>query len=123
MTTGLIEALQAFLITEVSVERTLIDGRGFLPKDVIDPELQEWGKSSDFCGFIKSVQTYKRLFENCQAGSKVEVEMIRLIMIPLMDKALGEPENILMMHHFCNKEEYVYHHAVFHWIDRRIFCI
>ncbi|MFJ7310252.1 HD-GYP domain-containing protein [Peribacillus frigoritolerans] len=38
--------------------------------------------------------------------------MIRLIMIPLMDKALEEPENILMLHHFFNKEEYVYHHAI-----------
>ncbi|AZV61902.1 hypothetical protein DOZ91_15925 [Peribacillus frigoritolerans] len=38
--------------------------------------------------------------------------MTRLIMIPLMDKALEEPENILMMHQFCNKEEYVYHHAI-----------
>ncbi|MEC0271470.1 hypothetical protein [Peribacillus frigoritolerans] len=84
-----------------------------MPKDVIDPELQEWGKSSDFTDlYLKSVQTYKRLFENCQAGSKVEVAMIRLIMIPLMDKALEEPENILMMHHFCIKEEYVYHQAV-----------
>lgn len=113
LTKPLIEALQAFLITEVSVEKTLIDGREFLPKEVIDPELQERGKSADFTDlYLKSVQTYKRLFKNWQAGSKVEVAMIRLIMIPLMDKALEEPENILMLHHLCNKEEYVYHHAI-----------
>lgn len=71
------------------------------------------GKSTDFADlYLKSVQIYKRLFKNWQAGSKVEVAMIRLIMIPLMDKALEEPENILMLHHFCNKEEYVYHHAI-----------
>jgi hypothetical protein len=95
LTTRLIEALQAFLITEVSVEKTLIDGNKFLPKEVIDSELQERGKSSDFTDlYLKSVQTYKRLFKNWQAGSKVEVAMIRLIMIPLMDKALEEPVNV-----------------------------
>lgn len=41
-----------------------------LPKEVIDPELQEWGKSSDFTDlYLKSVQTYKRLFKNWQAGN------------------------------------------------------
>jgi hypothetical protein len=70
LTTRLIEALQAFLITEVSVEKTLIDGNKFLPKEVIDSELQERGKSSDFTDlYLKSVQTYKRLFKNWQAGN------------------------------------------------------
>ncbi|WP_230176260.1 HD-GYP domain-containing protein [Peribacillus sp. Bi134] len=113
LTKRLIEALQAFLITEVSVEKTLIDGKKFLPKEVMDPELDEIEESSDFTElYLKSVETYKRLFKNWQAGSKVEVAMIRLIMIPLMDKALEEPGNILMLHHYCNKEEYVYHHAI-----------
>ncbi|MFJ7937567.1 HD-GYP domain-containing protein [Peribacillus sp. NPDC096622] len=113
LTTQLIEALQAFLITEVSVEKTLIDGKTFLPKEVIDPELREMGESSDFTDlYLKSVQKYKRLFKNWQAGSKVEVTMIRFIMIPLMDKALEEPGNILMLHNYCNKEDYVYHHAI-----------
>ncbi|MEW5594067.1 hypothetical protein ABGT24_11115 [Peribacillus frigoritolerans] len=48
-----------------------------MPKEVIDSELQEWGNSSDFTDlYLKSVQTYKRLFKNWQAGSKVEVAMI-----------------------------------------------
>ncbi|MFF2854883.1 phosphohydrolase, partial [Peribacillus sp. NPDC058002] len=112
LTRQLIEALQAFLITEVSVEKTLIDGKRFLPKEVMDPEWDETEESSGFTDFyLKSVQTYKRLFKNWQAGSKVEVAMIRLIMIPLMDKALEEPGNILKLHHYCNKEDYVYHHA------------
>ncbi|WP_342603683.1 hypothetical protein [Peribacillus sp. FSL E2-0159] len=38
--------------------------------------------------------------------------MIRLIIIPLMDKALEEPGNILRLHQCCNKEDYVYHHAI-----------
>ncbi|WP_459735242.1 HD-GYP domain-containing protein [Peribacillus sp. N1] len=113
LTKRLIEALQAFLITVVSVEKTLIDGKKFLPKEVMDPELDEIEESLDFTDlYLKSVETYKRLFKNWQAGSKVEVAMIRLIMIPLIYKALEEPGNILMLHHYCTKEEYVYHHAI-----------
>lgn len=41
--------------------------------------------------YLKSLQTYKRLFKNWQAGSKAEVAMIRFIMISLMDKDLEEP--------------------------------
>ncbi|WP_286197537.1 hypothetical protein [Bacillus sp. ISL-34] len=100
LTTRLIEALQAILITEVSVDETLIDGKKFLPKESIDQELDEMEESSDFTDlYLKSVQTYKRLFKNWQAGSKVEVVMVRSIMIPLMDKALEEPGNILMLYH------------------------
>ncbi|WP_179891005.1 HD domain-containing phosphohydrolase [Bacillus sp. AFS017274] len=62
--------------------------------------------------YLKSLQTYKRLFKNWQAGSKAEVAMIRFIMISLMDKDLEEPGNILKLHHYCNKEDYVYHHAI-----------
>ncbi|CAH0297787.1 3'3'-cGAMP-specific phosphodiesterase 1 [Peribacillus sp. Bi96] len=113
LTKELIEALQAFLIMEVSVDRTLIDGKKILPKEVIDPELDEMEEFSDFTDlYLKSVQTYKRLFKNWQAGSRVEVAMIRLIVIPLVDKALEEPGNILMLHHYCNKEDYLFHHAI-----------
>ncbi|MFD6207462.1 HD-GYP domain-containing protein [Peribacillus sp. NPDC060253] len=84
-----------------------------MAKEVIDPELDEMEEFSDFTDlYLKSVQTYKRLFKNWQAGSRVEVAMIRLIVIPLVDKALEEPGNILMLHHYCNKEDYLFHHAI-----------
>ena len=91
----------------------MIDGKRFLPKEVMDPEWDEMEESLDFTDFyLKSVQTYKRLFKNWQAGSKAEVAMIRFIMTSLMDKDLEEPGNILKLHHYCNKEDYVYHHAI-----------
>ncbi|PEZ82844.1 hypothetical protein [Bacillus sp. AFS017274] len=52
MTRQLIEALQAFLITEVSVEKTLIDGKRFLPKEVMDPEWDENGRVIGYYGFL-----------------------------------------------------------------------
>ncbi|MEJ9230131.1 hypothetical protein LAV79_11695 [Peribacillus butanolivorans] len=113
MTKALIKTLQAFLITEFSVEKTLIDGKKFLPKEVIDNELVEIEGFSNFTNlYLKSVQAYKSLFKNWQAGSKVEVAMIRSILIPLVDKVLEKPGNILILHHYCNKEDYMYHHAI-----------
>ncbi|WP_370016951.1 hypothetical protein [Peribacillus sp. B2I2] len=53
--------------------------------------------------YLESVQTYKRELKNWQAGSKVDVAMICLILVPLMDKALEEPGNILMLHHYCRR--------------------
>jgi hypothetical protein len=66
--------------------------------------------------YLESVQTYKRELKNWQAGSKVDVAMICLILVPLMDKALEEPGNILMLHHYCRRLCIPSCH--FNWIDR-----
>ncbi|MFD6438780.1 hypothetical protein ACFWDG_02920 [Peribacillus sp. NPDC060186] len=59
LTKELIKTLQAFLITEVSVEKALIDGKKFLPKEVIDNELDVIEESSNFTNlYLKSVQEF-----------------------------------------------------------------
>ena len=110
----LLNVLEGFLIDQVSVERTLINGENFLPKEIIDNELEEEKKedSSFISMYLKSVQAYKRLFKNWQAGSKVEVAKVREMIIPLFDKVMEAPSEILMLHHYCKKEDYLYHHAV-----------
>ncbi|MGE7604334.1 HD-GYP domain-containing protein [Peribacillus sp. NPDC097675] len=109
----LIEVLQVFLIEEVSVEKTLIDGEKFLPKEIIDNELDDIEDISNFITqYLKTVQIYKQLFKNWQAGSKVDVALVRSFLIPLVDKALEEPDDILKLHHYSTKEDYMYHHAI-----------
>lgn len=110
----LIEILNAFLIDEVSVEKMLINGLNFVPKEVIDNELEEVEEndSSFIVLYLKAVQFYKRQFSNWQAGSKIEIGKIREIMIPLFNKAMEYPSDLLMLHHYCDKDEYLYHHAV-----------
>ena len=110
----LLNVLEGFLIEQVSVEKTLINGETFLPKEIIDYELEEEQKedSSFISMYLKAVQAYKRLFKNWQAGSKVEVAKVREVIIPLFDKAMESPSDILMLHHYCQKEDYLYHHAV-----------
>lgn len=113
LTSELIEILHVFLIPEISVEKTLINGERFLPKEIIDNELDDTEDSSDFTTqYLRTVQMYKQQFKNWQAGSKVEVAMIRSFFIPLVEKALEEPNDILKLHHFSNKEDYIYHHAI-----------
>ena len=110
----LLNVLEGFLIEEVSVEKTLINGEPFLPKEIMDYELEEEQKedSSFISMYLKAVQAYKRLFKNWQAGSKVEVAKVREVIIPLFDKAMESPSDILILHHYCQKEDYLYHHAV-----------
>lgn len=112
--TELLKILDAFLIEQVSVEETLINGEKFFPKEIIDKELEKERKedSSFISMYLKAVQSYKSLFKNWQAGSKVEVAKVRKLIIPLFDKAMESPSDILMLHHYCHKDDYLYHHAL-----------
>ena len=88
----LLNVLKGFLIEQVSVEKTLINGENFLPKEIIDDELKKEKEDSSFISmYLKAVQSYKRLFKNWQAGSKVEVAKVREMIIPLFDKAMEAP--------------------------------
>lgn len=109
-----LKVLEGFLIEQVSVEKTLINGENFSPREIIDYELEEEHKeNSNFIShYLKAIQAYKRLFINWQAGSKVEVDKVREIIIPLFQKGIETPSDLLMLHHYCHKEEYLYHHAI-----------
>jgi HD-GYP domain-containing protein (c-di-GMP phosphodiesterase class II) len=110
----LIGVLNAFLISEVSVEKTLINGQPFIPPEVVvDDETEEITEESTFLSlYLKAVQTYKKNFKNWQAGSKIEVGIIREFMILLFEKSMVNPIEIFSLHHYANKEDYLYHHAV-----------
>lgn len=110
----LLKVLDGFLIDQVSVEETLINGESFTPREIIDYELEEINReeTSFISMYLKAVQAYKRLFKNWQAGSKLEVGKVREIIIPLFEHAMESPSDILLLHHYCQKEDYLYHHAV-----------
>jgi len=109
----MLEVLKAFLISEVSVEKTMINGQQYHPREILDEEAEEFKEEPTFFSdYLKTVQIYKQYFKNWQAGSKVEVAKIREIMIPLLEKALKNPSIIFSLHHYCTKEDYLYHHAI-----------
>ncbi|RFU62539.1 HD-GYP domain-containing protein [Peribacillus glennii] len=110
----LLEVLKAFLVTDVSVEKTLINGMPFVPKEVIDQEGEE--NESIGTGFIpsylKAVQSYKNLFKNWQAGSPMDISKVRELIIPLFNKAMENPSALFLLHHYSTAADYLYHHAI-----------
>ncbi len=113
ITRDLLEVLRAFLVPEVSVEKNLIDGKPFVPKEVIDEEQEVSMATTSFSShYLTAVQTYKRLFKNVQAGSPLDITKVRGFLLPLLDKALENSSEIFQIHHYSTKAEYLYHHAV-----------
>jgi HD-GYP domain-containing protein (c-di-GMP phosphodiesterase class II) len=112
-----IELLKVFLIESVEVGSLLTSGETFKPimlnEDTIEtPQEQEAGK--DFLRqYLETVKQYKQLFLNWQAGEKVNVVKVREMFIPLFERIIKEPGNLLKLHHYSNKEDYFYHHSVF----------
>lgn len=112
-----IEIIKAFLVEAVDVEATLVNGKPFTPKEVIDIEEIIKDKPATLeKGFMElyliAVQTYKKLFQKWQSGMKVDILEIRKILLPLLEKLDEHPEEIVSIHHYSTKQEYVFHHAV-----------
>lgn len=114
MNTETIQVLKAFLVAEVSVEKYLVDGQSFLPKEMLDSEerSEEVEPIRFNATYLEVVQTYKRLFKGWQAGAIVDVLEVRKFFIPLLKKALENPKDIFLLYHFSTKEEYFFHHAI-----------
>ncbi|WP_257985540.1 HD-GYP domain-containing protein [Bacillus sp. V5-8f] len=109
-----IEVLKAFLVTDVSVEKTLINGLPFVPKEIIDQEgeEQESSDSGFIPSYLKAVQSYKQLFKTWQAGTPMDVSKVRELIIPLFNKAMDNPSELFLLHHYSTTTDYLYHHAI-----------
>lgn len=109
-----IEVLKAFLVTDVNVEKTLINGMPFKPKEFIDSKGkgQETDGSSFITDYLKAVQSYKKLFRNWQVESTVDVAKVRGLILPLFNKVMKKPSELFLLHHYSTKEDYLYHHAI-----------
>ncbi|WP_096202874.1 HD-GYP domain-containing protein [Bacillus sp. FJAT-45350] len=110
----LIKVLDAFLVQDVVVEEKLVTGEAFHPPEFVeDEEKEESIQEESFIDlYLKAVQIYKSEFLDWQAGKKVNFLEMRSILLPLFDKVIEKPSDILALHHYCSKDEYLYHHAV-----------
>ncbi|WP_246944332.1 HD-GYP domain-containing protein [Bacillus pinisoli] len=110
-----ISVLHAFLVNEVSVEPTLVDGSPFRPGEVMgDPEeSQNEDLYLPFSShYLKTVQDFKKVFQSWQSGSQVDIVKVRQFFIPLLERSIKTPSEIFMLHHYSTKEDYLYHHSV-----------
>lgn len=113
-----IEIIKAFLIKEVKVEPILVTGERFKPSgDILEEAVEkEEAKQEKEQGlvevYLKAVQSYKKIFNGWMSGIPVDMPAVRSIIVPVIEKALEDPKEILSLHHYCTADEYLYHHAV-----------
>lgn len=114
----LIELLHAFLVPAVLVEKTLVDGQPFIPKEIIEDEIEDMvkEKQSDESSFteifLNAVKDYKKEFLSWQSGLPVDISKIRKIMIPLIEKIEQFSSELFSLHHFSTTDEYLFQHSI-----------
>jgi HD-GYP domain-containing protein (c-di-GMP phosphodiesterase class II) len=116
LTDELIDIIKKFLVNTVDVESVLANGEKFKPLEVIEeekPVIDDLQDKEFFLLYLDAVKEYKRLFQSWQAGSRVEMLEVRIIFSPLFEKVIEQPEVLLQLHHYSNKEDYISHHSVY----------
>ncbi|WP_102273346.1 HD-GYP domain-containing protein [Cytobacillus massiliigabonensis] len=118
ITNELIGILKAFLIREVHVDKLMVNGSPFQPREILDddgieqksvPTIMEASLED---AFLIGVRDYKKEFKNWQAGIPIDFSKIRNIMIPLVEKSEVTPSELFSLHHLSTQDEYLYQHAV-----------
>ncbi|MCT8136315.1 HD-GYP domain-containing protein [Anaerobacillus sp. CMMVII] len=114
LTEEYINVVKAFLIEDIEVESHISNGMTFSPREVIPTdEINEIGDSCSFRElYLQAVVSYKKLFQGWQAGLKVDILPIRKILLSLLDKLDEAPDEIISIHSYATKVDYIYHHAV-----------
>lgn len=106
-----LEILHAFLIKEVEVEPTLVNGDPFKVdhEDIVDEEVMETSFSKKY---LNTVKGYKKLFNSWQAGVPINMPELRNVLVTFLESSLESPNEIFKLHHYSTREEYIFHHAV-----------
>lgn len=119
LTNELIEVLKAFLIKHVEIEKTLVSGASFLPDNVlkdeenkVDLQVNEQIGKSFIDMYLEAVREYKKDFLSWQSGLPINIGNIRRYLLPLLDHIEQSPSDILMLHHFSTKNDYIYQHSI-----------
>jgi HD-GYP domain-containing protein (c-di-GMP phosphodiesterase class II) len=103
-----IDVLKAFLIQDVEIENTLVNGAPFYNHDL---EMDEINLGfADL--FLRSVNKFKKEFQSWQSGLPVDISKVRDLLIPLLDKMEQSPQDIVDTHRYSSKETYLFQHPV-----------
>lgn len=103
-----IKILQAFLIPEIDIESTLVNGEPFhgLEEEPAEEETLFIRK------FLQASKTYEEEFKKWQSGLHVDITKIRNLLFPLVKVAENHTVDLFSLHHYTIKENYLYQHAV-----------
>ncbi|KGX85671.1 HD-GYP domain-containing protein [Pontibacillus litoralis] len=110
-----ITILHKFLIDEVEISHRFADGETIKNIETLEeesPATEQVYETSFIHHYLETVQKYKLMFRQWQAGSPVDVVKVRQLIVPLINEAQQNRLEILKMHRFSTKEDYLYHHSV-----------
>lgn len=126
ITNEIIEVLRAFLIKEVSVSKDGIGKKGAKNSLTRKEQAEKMSEKENIKNkttsivnntfqqlYLEAVENYKKQFISWQSGSKVDINMIRNIMIPLFNELVENPVNLLFLQNYVDTpKNYLYHHAI-----------
>lgn len=118
-----LEVFQSFLIEEVQVSSTLVNGDPFSVVPVLEKKSDQVKQApSDIDSiemntaftdtYLKAVSLYKKQFSQWQSGSPVDVIAVRSLLLPLLEFLDSNISLVSTLHHYSTKEDYLYHHGV-----------
>ncbi|WNB92075.1 HD-GYP domain-containing protein [Bacillus sp. NEB1478] len=62
--------------------------------------------------YLQAVKRYKQLFTNWQSGSNIDMLEVRQSVLNILQEGTNYPREMLLLHHYATREDYIYHHAV-----------
>jgi HD-GYP domain-containing protein (c-di-GMP phosphodiesterase class II) len=108
-----IKILKAFLVKEIVIENTQIDGTKIIESSSSISKQFRKEKKNDFLElFLRTVQLYKKEFISWQSGLSVNIANIRNILLPLLEEIESVSREIFSLYHLSNKKEYLYQHSI-----------
>ncbi|HET7657784.1 MAG TPA: phosphohydrolase, partial [Bacillales bacterium] len=105
-----LQVLAAFFIEEIMIEGKTVDG-----KEIQDLEKNHTGAnlhSSFVEHYLSVVKGYQQCFSVWQSGERMDIFKLRKHLIPLIEEAIQQPDEIFSLHHYVVNTDYLYHHAV-----------
>jgi HD-GYP domain-containing protein (c-di-GMP phosphodiesterase class II) len=62
--------------------------------------------------YLQSVKRFKQLFTNWQSGSNIDMYEVRQSVLQVLQESTNYPREMLLLHHYATREDYIHHHAV-----------
>lgn len=115
LTSEHISVLKAFLIKEVHVNSVPNPTfKKVAEREVAREEVIIEHKSNSIFKkeYVMAVQSYKKEFQYWQSGIPVDISKIRKIILPLIDLLDKNSFELLVLHKYVTKSDYIYHHSI-----------
>ncbi len=112
-----IEFLQKFFIDKVEVAEKLATGEPYHPKVRQDYNGKQANTSrvdslSLWDHYEETVSNYKHMFQRWQSGSPVDMQEVRTLIVPLLERIDEFGLALLALYKHVDQEDYFYHHSV-----------